>query len=232
MTEHTAAPVARTETAAFGLAFVLAAASGCTDGIGASLVSGVFASFMSGNTTGAGIALGTANLPTLARIGIAIPLYVLAVTVGALILRCRPRMRTAVWLVAAALLCGFVLVAHIVPPAPPTGFAPQELPLLACLVLPMGLLNMTLRHVAGSTVGLGYVTGTLVTLGESIADTLRGRGYPRKTMLFSGLWVSFFGGAALGAAAAAAAGSWAAALPAAALLSIAVADRAGRRSDR
>jgi uncharacterized membrane protein YoaK (UPF0700 family) len=213
------------------LAFTLAAVSGFVDGIGVSTIAGVFPSFMSGNTTGTAVALGTGDLATVGRIGMAIPLYVLAVTVGAWSMTRWPRARPVVWIAVAVLLAGFILVDSVLPPVPEKGFALQSIPILTLLVLPMGLLTMTLRQVAGTTVGLGYVTGTLVSLGESIAARLTRRGVGQKIVLFSGLWVSFFLAAACGGFAVSRVGPWSATVPIVILLALLLASsiQASRR---
>jgi uncharacterized membrane protein YoaK (UPF0700 family) len=210
------------------LAFVMAAVSGFVDGLGISTIAGVFPSFMSGNTTGAGVALGVGDLGTLARIGTAIPLYVLAVTVGALVFTRWTRARPVIWAVVLILLSGFIVAATLLPPVPSTGFALSSIPILACLVLPMGLLNMSLRRVAGTTIGLGYVTGTLVSLGESIAAVIARKASGTPVILFSGLWISFFLAAALGGLAASRIGPWAAGVPILAMLVLLLCDRATR----
>jgi uncharacterized membrane protein YoaK (UPF0700 family) len=210
------------------LAFAMAAVSGFVDGLGVSTIAGVFPSFMSGNTTGAGVALGVGDLGTLARIGTAIPLYVLAVTVGALVFTRWTRARPVIWTVVLILLSGFIVAATLLPPVPPTGFALSSIPILACLVLPMGLLNMSLRRVAGTTIGLGYVTGTLVSLGESIAAVIARKASGTPVILFSGLWISFFLAAALGGFAASQIGPWAAGVPILAMLVLLLLDRATR----
>lgn len=203
------------QAATHGEAFALAAVTGFVDGLGASYISGVFVSYMSGNTTGAGIALAALDLGELWRILPAIGLYVIAVTVGAAVFLRWPRARPALYLVAIALLVGFLAAALAMPVPPANRGSGGEVILLALLVVPMGLLTMTMRRVDGATVGLGYVTGALVSLGERLASLIvtRRSSEWRRVGLFAGLWLCFFGGAVAGAAGNTMWGAWSVAVP-------------------
>jgi uncharacterized membrane protein YoaK (UPF0700 family) len=233
-TEHTPHPRvvhAEGQSGSTGLALLLAAVSGYVDGVGVMYITGVFVSFMSGNTTVSGVALGTADWANLAHAGAAIPLYLAAVTTGALVFARWPRARPALHLAVVVLLAGFVLVAQLQGPATPEGWV--ELLLVALLVLPMGLLNMTLRKVGATTVGLGYITGTLVSLGESLAHLLRSRHRADwvPVGLFGGLWAGFFLGAACGAFLTVRFGSWATVVPLVVVMALLVIDlRNARRA--
>jgi uncharacterized membrane protein YoaK (UPF0700 family) len=189
----------------------------------------VFASFMSGNTTQAGLSAGSGSAIDLGRNLLPIPLFVLGVFLGTMWMHGRSgrRARGLLW-ATALLLAG--------------GAATSTLPLPAwigvvLLSLAMGLLNSTLTHVGGQSISLGYVTGTLNNLAQHLSLAARGspvadaRGahdtHVRRAALLAGLWGAFFAGACLGGAAAPRWAAWALAPPIVLSLLFAAMDRRG-----
>ncbi len=67
------------------------------------------------------------------------------------------------------------------------------------LVFAMGLQNATMRRASGVSIGLTYVTGTLVEIGRALADMVRRRGGGRRAAEHSALWLSLAFGAGIGA---------------------------------
>lgn len=199
------------------LACTLASVSGFVDGVGATYIAGVFVSFMSGNTTSAGIAVGTAQWGKALHSVIPIPLYVFGVLLGSLILLRSARMRPWVYVLTALLLTGFMLFSQHWEMK--TGW--PEVFGAALLAVPMGTMNATLRKVGGFSVGLGYVTGTLASLGENLAKWTVGPRTPAQSegvWLYAGLWLCFFVGAALGSYGVHRLSSWALLVPVVTLL--------------
>lgn len=214
-------PLARTSEApdrqagSPALAVVLAAAAGYVDAVGILYVSGVFVSFMSGNTTSTSVALGTGDWSSFAHVAIAIPLFVVGVVTGSLLLTAGRRGSVAVYVIIVFLLLLFLTSRLAGTVTPTTMSCWHDALTLAMLVVPMAILNTTLRRVGSRSIGLGYVTGTLVSFGEHLADALRTRSREavKAAGLFGGLWVAFFGGGLLGAIAVVHVDAWAILVP-------------------
>ena len=170
------------------LAIGLAGLAGFVDAVGFLSADGYFVSFMSGNTTRLGVDLATrpdrAVVPALLITG-----FVAGVAGGAIIAaRAGPRRKRAVLGLVALLL---VVAAALEAAAP--GFVP-----LALLVTAMGALNNTFLRDGTVSVGLTYMTGALVKLGQAIAASLLGQ--PRGDgAVHAALWGGLASGAVLGA---------------------------------
>lgn len=174
-------------------AMALAGMAGFVDAAGYLSAGGYFVSFMSGNTTRLGVALGTgagAALPALLIAG-----FVAGVTAGALVaLRAGPWRKPAVLALVALLLlgAGAMRAAHL------------HGAMLAMLVLAMGALNNTFLRGGEVSVGLTYMTGALVKIGQGIAQSLLGRGLLSRGLEAAWanwllLWAGLLAGAVLGA---------------------------------
>lgn len=171
------------------LAIAAAGLAGMVDAAGFLAADGYFVSFMSGNTTRLGVDLveqpARALTPALLIAG-----FVAGVCGGAMLAaRAGTRRKPAVLGLVAALL---VLAAgtHLYGK---TGLT------LGLLVLAMGALNNTFQRDGEVAVGLTYMTGALVRLGQGLAARITGqpaRGWGDWGLLWLGLAV----GAALGAA--------------------------------
>jgi uncharacterized membrane protein YoaK (UPF0700 family) len=77
-----------------------------------------------------------------------------------------------------------------------------SIPATVCLfplVFAMGLQNATMHRAGGISIGLTYVTGTLVQIGRAIAGLLGREGDLRKLGKYVALWLSLAAGAGLGA---------------------------------
>lgn len=169
-------------------AITLAGLAGFIDAVGYISASGYFVSFMSGNTTRLGVALGTspaqAALPALLIGG-----FLCGVTAGALLSLWAGRWRKPVVLalVAALLLAGATARA-----------AGAERVMLFALVTAMGAINNTFQRGGEVTVGLTYMTGALVRLGQGAALWLTGKA-ERGWIAWGALWGGLLFGAVLGA---------------------------------
>jgi uncharacterized membrane protein YoaK (UPF0700 family) len=143
---------------------------------------------MSGNTTRLGVAFGTdparALLPALLIGG-----FLCGVTAGALIALRAGRLRkpAVLVLVAALLLAGAGARA-----------GGSESMMLFALVLAMGAINNTFQRGGEVTVGLTYMTGALVRLGQGFALWLTGKAEPGWAA-WGALWAGLLCGAVLGA---------------------------------
>ena len=147
------------------LACALSALAGFVDAIGFLHLGGLFVSFMSGNSTRMGVSLADGNFqPAAEALGL-IALFVVGAAGGSLIVlgrsryaQCRVLLAEGLLLAAAAL---FYAVGH-------EGLA------VAAIVLAMGTENAVFQIDGGAGLGLTYVTGALVKVGQLIAAALTG----------------------------------------------------------
>ncbi|WP_298192144.1 YoaK family protein [Novosphingobium sp.] len=170
------------------LAIALSGLAGFVDAVGFLSAEGHFVSFMSGNSTRLGVALstlsGTALFPAVLIAG-----FVCGVALGALLaLRAGSRRKPVILgVVTALLLIG----------AAARGFGSEPV-MLAALVLAMGVTNNTFQRDGEVTVGLTYMTGALVRLGQGLALWLVGKAEPG-WIQWGLLWCGLLTGAVLGA---------------------------------
>jgi uncharacterized membrane protein YoaK (UPF0700 family) len=147
------------------LACALSALAGYVDGIGFLHLGGLFVSFMSGNSTRMGVSLAAGQWRSAAEALGLIALFTVGAAFGSLIVLGRGVHRQpfvlfaeAVLLAAAALCYQFSL----------PDFA------VAAIVTAMGLENAVFQIEGGGGLGLTYVTGALVKVGQHIAIALTG----------------------------------------------------------
>lgn len=155
------------------LAVVLAWVAGFVDGAGYLMLQKVFVAHQSGNTVGAFVGVAQHDWATALRRGVPIALFVVGVAVAAAVLevggRCRLPHLTSVTLVveaallAAAMAAGATVFKQAVGKSGPIG---AYLPLLAMLVIAMGLQTATFRKIGRRTVRTTYVTGMLTHFAE------------------------------------------------------------------
>jgi uncharacterized membrane protein YoaK (UPF0700 family) len=147
------------------LACALSAVAGYVDGIGFLQLGGLFVSFMSGNSTRLGVSLAAEDWTgALQAVGL-IALFVVGAAVGSLIVLGRGRYRQALVLLAEALLLVAAALAYT--------FAWPNLA-VAAIVLAMGMENAVFQIQGGGGLGLTYVTGALVKVGQLAATALTG----------------------------------------------------------
>lgn len=166
--------------AGYLLALTLTALAGWVDAVGVTQTGGTFLSFMSGNTTQMAAALAVQNWLHARLIAAIIGLFVAGVAVGELIARGAGRFGAPMVLTAEALS----LMAGALP-----DFAGY-----AATVFAMGLQNAALKRAGGVSVGLTYVTGSLVQVGRRLADGAFGQ-----AALYGLIWFCMASGAAAGA---------------------------------
>jgi uncharacterized membrane protein YoaK (UPF0700 family) len=157
--------------------------AGYVDAIGFLSLGGFFVSFMSGNSTR--LAVGVAGLPTEALIAARlIASFVAGVVLGAAAKRWR---RPGVLLLVAGLLASATLVAM---GAPDLG--------MLLVAAAMGAENTTFERDGEVSIGLTYMTGALVKLGQRLAGALMG-GPKLAWAPYLMLWLGLVGGAVAGA---------------------------------
>jgi uncharacterized membrane protein YoaK (UPF0700 family) len=171
------------------LACTLSALAGYVDGIGFIHLGGLFVSFMSGNSTRLGVSLaGQDWLSAAIALGL-IALFVAGAAAGSLIVLGRGVYRQAGVLLAEAVLLIAAALCH--------QFGGSRLA-IALIVLAMGLENAVFQIEGGGGLGLTYVTGALVKVGQLIAAALTGgRRWAWVPNLL--LWAALVAGSACGA---------------------------------
>lgn len=200
------------------LSLLLSSVAGYVDAIGFIDTGGLFVSFMSGNSTQAGVDVFESGAFAAAFPVSLVAAFVAGVTAGALIGGDRRRRG---WAVAGSAVCvAFSSVLAAIAPVGPVRFW--------TLAFAMGALNTLYLSNGRARVAITYATGTLVSLGLAFADLLTGRSRSewKRPLL---LWASLAGGAVVGAAAHQL-GSWIALAIAAAILAIAAVGLAVRPS--
>ena len=173
------------------VAVALACLAGFVDAIGFIKIGGYFVAFMSGNTTVAGVALAGGRFWDVGRAAGLIGTFVLGVVAGSLLGRvARPRQPIVMFAVTG--LLAIAALAYLDPRA--AFLAP---PVLA---MAMGAENAVFERDGEVTIGLTYMTGTLVKLGQAMAKALAGEppSYWRRYFV---LWAGLSIGSILGATA-------------------------------
>lgn len=168
----------------------LSAVAGYVDAVGFLMTGGFFVSFMSGNTTRAGI--GLAEQAAAGVIGAClIALFVVGVILGALVGRAaKARRRPVVLILVTALLVAAAAAASF-------GAVPLA---IVAMVMAMGAENTVFAEEGEVKIGVTYMTGTLVKLGKKITAALMG-GDRLGWAPYLLLWLGLLAGAVLGAAA-------------------------------
>jgi uncharacterized membrane protein YoaK (UPF0700 family) len=173
------------------LACALSAMAGYVDSIGFLHLGGLFVSFMSGNSTRLGVSLAQAHWSNAAEAMGLILLFVTGAACGSLIVLGRGANRQPWVLLVEALLLALAALCYSF-----------NLPnvAVAAIVLAMGLENAVFQIDGGAGLGLTYITGALVKVGQLVAAALTGgeRWDWAPNLL---LWAALVAGAVCGASA-------------------------------
>lgn len=172
------------------VAILLAALAGFVDAVGFIQSQGFFVSFMSGNSTRLGV--GTVQSGSLALTALAvIGAFVIGVAAGTFVCRAVAgnRQRPVVMLFVTVLL---VLGA--------AGMDRQAPPLvtLSLIAAAMGSANVVLEAGGEVRIGVTYMTGALVRIGQSLGEMLAGR-RDSAWLRWLPLWIALICGASVGA---------------------------------
>jgi len=171
------------------LAFLLAVLAGYVDALGFITLNGVFVSFMSGNSTRLGVALGLPSLDDIAAPAAMIGAFLAGVTSGSLIAHRGVEHRIPRVLSVVTLMLMASAVLH----------AQHPRLAMAFMAAAMGAMNTTFERDGEVFIAVTYMTGTLVKMGQHIAAALRGESRSR-WVRHAMLWLGLTGGACLGAA--------------------------------
>jgi len=173
------------------LACALSAMAGYVDGIGFLHLGGLFVSFMSGNSTRLGVSLAQAHWSNAAEAVGLIFLFVTGAACGSLIVLGRGANRQPWVLLVEAMLLALAALCY--------AFGVSNVA-VAAMVLAMGLENAVFQIDGGAGLGLTYITGALVKVGQFVAAALTGgeRWAWLPNLL---LWAALVAGAVCGASA-------------------------------
>jgi uncharacterized membrane protein YoaK (UPF0700 family) len=169
---------------------LLLAMAGCVDAVGLSETGRYFVSYMSGNTTSAGLAIAYRDWRgAILPLGL-VALFVAGATSGTMIAEKAGRFGTAALLIAEAVLLATAWA----------GFgSPRPMAGLIALPVAMGLANIVTVHRGGPSPGVTYSTGALVKLGIGLAGL--GREANARDVVFDlMIWLALLTGGVLGAA--------------------------------
>jgi uncharacterized membrane protein YoaK (UPF0700 family) len=173
------------------LACALSALAGYVDGVGFLHLGGMFVSFMSGNSTRLGVNLEEGHWSDAAQAIGLIALFVTGAAAGSLIVFTRSFYCQCWVLLAEASLLAAAALSYTLG-APPLA--------IAAMVLAMGMENTVFQVEGGPGLGLTYMTGALVKVGQLAAAALTGgRRWAWLPNLL--LWAALVAGAVCGASA-------------------------------
>lgn len=170
------------------LAICLIAIAGYVDAIGFLKLGHLFVSYMSGNTTQFAVAASQGAASKAGEAGGIVALFVAGVVLGRLLALWAKQWRRPAILILDAALLGLAALAAFSPAA------------IVPIVLAMGIQNEAIRKAGETKTALTYVTGTLVSLGETIADAFGAEPKERWAWVpYLLLWIGLVIGAAIGA---------------------------------
>ena len=147
------------------LACALASLAGYVDGIGFLHLGGLFVSFMSGNSTRLGVTLAAGHWSSAVEAFGLIAGFVTGAACGSLIVSRRARLSQCWVLLTEALLLASAALCY--------AFGMPSVAITA-IVLAMGLENSVFQVEGGAGLGLTYMTGALVKVGQLAALALTG----------------------------------------------------------
>ena len=163
------------------LAICLAALAGFVDALAYSSLGGFFASFMSGNTTRLGVAFATERHDEVRMAGALLLSFVSGVMIATVIARRWAKHAQAAVMITVTLLLG--TAATIMQAQPNT----KALLLLAAA---MGAENGLFLRDGEVSIGLTYMTGSLVRMAQRLAGALMGDADRWTWMRYLALWLA------------------------------------------
>jgi uncharacterized membrane protein YoaK (UPF0700 family) len=177
--------------ARIGLGVLLTAVAGYVDAVGYIALGGFFASFMSGASISLGIGMSEGHWNAVYQASLLIAAFLASATVATVVGEL-----TGIWALPIVLLLeGGLLALTVV--LSETGWSRFDS--IFPVVAAMGVQNTTLRPVEGVRLGVTFMTGTLVSVGQGLGRALLRRGRPWSWAPHALLWCAFSAGAAVGA---------------------------------
>jgi uncharacterized membrane protein YoaK (UPF0700 family) len=178
------------DRAKFGIGVLLTAIAGWVDATGFISLGGFYVSFMSGNTTQLGIGLSRFDMNLVRLPAALLACFVAGAFAGTTISSFSGRWNLPAILLLEAALLGCA-VAFSVLDGPALG---MTIP----LAVAMGSQNAALRTDRGQRIGGTFVTGTVFSLGETLALWCLGRAGPGPVLRHALGWSALAAGAAAG----------------------------------
>lgn len=172
------------------LACGLSALAGYVDATGFLQLRGTFISFMSGNSTLLAVGLARGDVVAISLLGSILVLFVVGLMLGTLVAR-RASVRFHIPIIPAV-VSGLLLVAAV------EFRINAAMAAVATMTLAMGTANATFQRDGEVVVGVTYMTGTLVKLGQKLAAALSG-GRKWEWAPYLWLWASLIAGGWAGA---------------------------------
>jgi uncharacterized membrane protein YoaK (UPF0700 family) len=169
------------------LAVGLSALAGFVDAIGFIKLGGFFVSFMSGNSTRLAVGLAQGSTQAAIAAGL-IATFILGVVLGSLTGRFARHARRPIVLILVGVLLAVAASLDML------GF---ERCAIASMALAMGVENTIFEENGDVRIGLTYMTGTLVKLGQRLAAMLMG-GERTAGLSYLALWLGLVAGAVAG----------------------------------
>jgi uncharacterized membrane protein YoaK (UPF0700 family) len=152
---------------------------------GLSRLHDLFVSFMSGNTTSLGVAMGRGDTSRAVTAAVIVALFVLGVALGTILAESSGRWQSV-------LVMGAVTVMLAAAAALPWAA-------IQIVVVAMGALNAAMSRIGVTGISLTYVTGALVKFGQGLGRLLCGRGAADWSWTLQGaLWLCLLFGAVAG----------------------------------
>lgn len=174
-----------------GLGVFLTMVAGCVDAIGYIALGGFFASFMSGASISLGMAMSEGHWNSVHDGALLIAAFLASATAATVVTGVAGAWALpTVLLLEGGLLAGAVLMAGI-------GWSASDS--IFPVVAAMGVQNTALRPMNGMRLGVTFMTGTLVSLGQDLGRALLGSRRPCSWFPHALLWCAFVAGAAAGA---------------------------------
>jgi uncharacterized membrane protein YoaK (UPF0700 family) len=181
------------------LAIFLALIAGYLDGYGL-LVLGTYVSFMSGNTTMAGLKSGQHNFDAALPSAVAVLCFVSGSFLGNLLSQSRLRFSHRLIFGTIAFLLATVAVLELYGPR-------NAIAGIAMLSMAMGMMNPALSKIGAESVSLTFMTGMLSRIGGHLASAVGRKPLPegegpgdshlRRARIDTGVWSGFLVGAGL-----------------------------------
>ncbi|UZK65678.1 YoaK family protein [Sphingomonas sp. M1-B02] len=181
----------RTEPPMIVIAVCLAGLAGFVDALAFTSLGGFFASFMSGNTTRLGVGLGTGNGGVAMTAGALILSFVSGVILASVVARMAGRRYPAAVMTVVTLLLFLAAIVAAVAPGPIV---------LLLLASAMGVENGVFNRDGEVSIGLTYMTGSLVRMGQKLGNALMGDADRWDWVPYLALWLGFAAGVVFGAA--------------------------------
>lgn len=171
-------------------AVLLATLAGFVDALAWIDLGGFFASFMSGNTTQIAVAIANADHGSTRTAGALILAFLCGVMIAAMLSMRFARRRKPVVMTAVTLLLALAALL--------TGMTDRHFPLIL-LAVAMGAENGVFSRDGEVSIGLTYMTGTLVKFGQKLTGALIGSDAAFSWAPYLVLWLGFAVGALAGA---------------------------------